>query len=141
MRHSNETTNRVQLVVTGKPVGRRFEVIVNERSVLLSGNSFYYLFRLAHHVATAPGDYLQHSELDSGDNHIRYIYRLRQELKANQVDSQLWIENDKKGGYRLMLSLDQINLDLNQLSEYPDVRVETLVKALDQQNVATTVRQ
>jgi len=136
MRLSDDTINGVQLMVTGRPAGRRFEVIVNERSILLSGNSFYYLFRLAYLSVTAPGKYLPHSELDSGDNHIRYIYRLRQELKANQVDGRLCIENDKKGGYRLLLSPNQISFDQLQLSEFPDARVQTLVKVLESEKLS-----
>jgi hypothetical protein len=93
---------------------------------------------LAHHAATAYGAYLPHSELDSGENYIRYIYRMRQELKANQVDSQLRIENDKKGGYRLMLLSDRVSFDVQTLVEFPDTRIQMLAQQLDRQHLGVS---
>jgi hypothetical protein len=135
MEQLEDATNGVRLVITGKPIGRRFEVIINEQSVFLSGTSFYYLFRLSHHAVTVRGGYLQHSELDSGDNHIRYIYRLRQELKANQVDSLLRIENDKNGGYRLLLSADHVSFDIQMLVRFPDARIQALAQQLNREQL------
>jgi len=122
--------NEMTLLVSGRPVGRRFEIVVNGKSVELSGTAFFYLFMLAHHCATAPGQWLRWEEMDEGHNQIRYVYRLRCELKANHVNRELPIANDKKGGYRLLLRPSQVAFDLQNLAEFPDVRIREMSKVL-----------
>lgn len=67
--------------------------------VCLRHKSFLYLLRLAvaHINANGDGGWVRKEDIEPGENQIKYVYQLRQELGP-------WsnlIENDKAGKYRL----------------------------------------
>jgi hypothetical protein len=47
-----DVSRKTCLLLTGRPIGKRFEVVLNGRSLALTGTSFYYLFRLSHQALT-----------------------------------------------------------------------------------------
>ncbi|HEX2897659.1 MAG TPA: hypothetical protein VHP63_06385 [candidate division Zixibacteria bacterium] len=112
------------LVMTGKKVGQRFEIIVNGRSIPLSGMCFFYLFQLAFEAKTNPPGWLNKEAIQNSGNECRYIYRLKRELALNGVNRTLPIENIRTGSYRLNLSPTEIAFDCDSLRSHPDIRVK-----------------
>lgn len=115
----------VMLVITGRVVGRRFEVVVNGQSVPLTGTGFLYLFRLARRAALGKGNgYLP---IGGDDNDARYIHRLKTELEDAGVGDSLPIHWERGYSYRLGLAPEQIRFDHAKLREYPDHRVREML--------------
>lgn len=115
------------LVLTGKNIGQRFEILVNERSIPLSGMCFFYLFQLAYEAKTNPPGWLKNEDIQNSGNECRYIYRLKRELARNGIDGTLPIENIRTGSYRLNLSPSGIAFDINSLQSHPDIRIREKV--------------
>ena len=132
-----ESPQAPALCVTGRPLGRRHEVILLGLSVALSGTSFYYLFQLAAHALTRPGQWLSRRDIEDTENQARYIYRLRQELSSS-ADGRRLVINNRNGGYRLALDPRQIRFDASCLLLHPDARVRKRAARLQCMDSSTT---
>jgi hypothetical protein len=73
-------------------------VIIGETAIYLQPRLYAYLHKL--YNADHPEGWLDKSFLDSGNNQVKYIYKLRQALKP--VDGAS-LECDGAGRYRLIL--------------------------------------
>jgi len=82
-----------------KKIGARYEVIINDTTIYLQPRLYTYLHKL--YNADHPDGWLNKSFLDSGNNQVKYIYKLRQALK--QIDGAR-LESDGAGRYRLLLT-------------------------------------
>jgi hypothetical protein len=118
-------TKNTSLVITGRVIGRRFEVVVNGQSVPLTGTGFLYLFRLARRAALGNGN--GRTPLGSDANDARYIHRLKEELEEAGVADFLPIHWERGYSYRLGLAPNQIRFDHATLKEYPDHRVKQML--------------
>lgn len=125
-----DVSRKACLLLTGRPIGKRFEVVLNGRSLALTGTSFYYLFRLAHQAMTTVDGWITRNDIEPGNNHARYIYRMKGELAAQGEDGSVAIENDYHGSYRLDTSALEVESDLEVLTQFPDVRVVDRVRQM-----------
>jgi hypothetical protein len=127
------------LIITGRPLRRRFEVILCSMPIPLSGTSFYYLFQLATYALAHPGQWLSKRDIEDTENQARYIYRLRQELSRN-ADGHTIVINNREGAYRLALDPLQIRFDVSGLLLHPDARVRKRVAQLQGIGSPTTTQ-
>jgi hypothetical protein len=124
------TTGKVKLCLTGTMTRDRFRVMFRERLFLLTAKSFKYLFKLAAQRRLDGDGWLDKEQLEPGFNQARYLYNLKKELGNSVVNGRDLIENDRRGGYRLSLTADEITLDLSSLSGLDDFEIAELSRRL-----------
>lgn len=118
-------SRNVVLEITGRAIGKRFEVVVNGQSVALRGVEFLYLFQLARRAWLGNEPHWPRPRY--GDNDARYIYRLKAELTEAEVAASLPINWKSGFGYLLELSPKQISFHQESLKDYPDHRVTEML--------------
>ena len=132
---NNGSLEKAILHLTGRIIKQRFEILVNGKSVVLSGMGFFYLFQLAFQALVNPPGWIRKEEIQNSGNEARYIYRLNQELARNHVGDVLKIDNNRTGCYRLSLLPEEILIDCNALQSHPDIRIREKALKLSQQLV------
>jgi hypothetical protein len=101
------------------------------RPVTLRLKSFKYLLALATARILTRDGWIAKSEIESGENQIKYLYQLRRELaQAGPNGATSLIENDGNGHYRLTLPAQAIRFDLNRLLEHPDWDIRSRAERL-----------
>lgn len=120
----------LKLLLTGTIVRDRHKIFLSGVSLLLTGKSFKYLFKLAARMKMDGSDWIHKDELEPGINQAQYIYKLREELRASSSDRSELIENDYKGNYRLRLNSDEIDFDLRGLQHSEDFEIIELSRKL-----------
>jgi hypothetical protein len=115
----------VTLFIDGKSSGVRLSVEFDGRRVWLRMKSFKYLLALAAARHATVDGWIHKTDIEPGDNQIRYVYQLRRELTRAGVRgaTQNLIENDRLGRYRLMVPVDKISLDAELLRRSPDADI------------------
>ncbi|MCP4582249.1 MAG: DEAD/DEAH box helicase [candidate division Zixibacteria bacterium] len=81
-----------------KKKGARYEVVINDATINLQPRLYKYLNKLWN--ADGPDGWLDKNFLDTGNNQVKYIYKLR---KALEPANGVCLECDGAGRYRLVL--------------------------------------
>lgn len=119
------------LHLSGSPCHARMSIELAGRPVTLRLKSFKYLLALATARILTRDGWIAKSEIESGENQIKYLYQLRRELaQAGPNGATSLIENDGNGHYRLTLPAQAIRFDLNRLLEHPDWDIRSRAERL-----------
>jgi len=111
------------LNLSGAPCHDRLTIELAGRPLTLRLKSFKYLLALASArlLTPPPGDgWIAKTDIEPGENQIKYLYQLRRELAQGGHNNTTLIENDGNGHYRLALPPQAIRVDLSRLLEHPD---------------------
>lgn len=117
--------------ISGVPIGQRFLVTAYGHPVPLTLNSFVIFFRLnlqsyLHDYFPLAGylePWLQLDHLFAVELHNKYVFRLREEIKAAGITTIDLIANNAQRGYRSLLLSSSLIFDLNRLSIMEDNRI------------------
>lgn len=107
----------------------RYLVRIDGFPVRLTGKSFKYLAKLAFSRLINGDGWVYKDDIESGFNQARYLYRLKQELKAGGVTSPIF-ENNRLGYYRLSLDPSKIHLNLGNLKNHYDFELRAMADQL-----------
>ena len=119
------------LHLSGSPSHSRMSIELAGRPVTLRLKSFKYLLALATARILTRDGWIAKSDIEGGENQIKYLYQLRRELaQAGSNDVASLIENDGNGHYRLTLPAQAIRLDLNRLLEHSDWDIRSRAERL-----------
>ena len=123
------------LHLNGSPSHARMSIELAGRHLTLRLKSFKYLFALATARILTRDGWIAKSEIESGENQIKYLYQLRRELAqagsaAARHGGASLIENDGNGHYRLTLPAQAIRFDLSRLLEHPDWDIRSRAERL-----------
>lgn len=119
------------LHLSGSQFHARMSIELAGRPVTLRLKSFKYLLALATARILTRDGWIAKSEIESGENQIKYLYQLRRELtQAGSNGATSLIENDGNGHYRLTLPAQAIRFDLNRLLEHPDWDIRSRAERL-----------
>ena len=119
------------LHLNGSPSHARMSIELAGRPLTLRLKSFKYLFALATARILTRDGWIAKSEIEGGENQIKYLYQLRRELaQAGPNGAASLIENDGNGHYRLTLPPQAIRFDLNRLLEHSDWDIRSRAERL-----------
>jgi hypothetical protein len=110
----------------------RLSVQLAGQTVMLRAKSFKYLLALASARMMTRDGWINKSEIEPGENQIKYFYQLRRELRAAGPRADSLIENDGSGRYRLTLPPQAIRFDLPRLATHPDWDIRSRAEQLTQ---------
>ena len=115
------------LAITGLQEGKRIEVKVGEKAVLLTNASFLLLVRLvAGRLRQAEG-WVHKNDLGArSEQGWKGISRLKEELAPRLPPRTAIVENDKSGSYRLHPDLEIARVDTERLESIGDARIQKL---------------
>lgn len=105
----------------------RYGIRINGEPVYLRGKSFKYLFMLAAARHLNTGGWIDKRDIEPGDNQIKYIYQLRQEV-GPMVPVKINLE--KSGHYRLAESVGVVGFDFGMVEAFFDYDVVQVCKRL-----------
>jgi hypothetical protein len=94
--------------------------------------SFKYLLALATARFLTRDGWIAKTDIEGGENQIKYLYQLRRELTQAGHSADNLIENDGNGHYRLTLPSQAIRFDLDRLMEHPDWDIRSRAERLMQ---------
>lgn len=120
---SNANVNisrELRLSVDGSLRGERREVRWGGRTILLTPKCFKFLAKLAVATVSQPSRWVTRDELERGDNQARYLHRLRGEIETQCADVPVLWENNRKGGYRMTLPGNRIEVNWDALDNVDD---------------------
>ncbi|HVE86306.1 MAG TPA: response regulator [Myxococcales bacterium] len=120
-------TGPVRLAITGLQEGKRMEVKVGDKAVLLTNASFLMLMSLvAGRLSKAEG-WVHKNDLGAkAEQGWKGISRLKEELAPHLPPKAAIIENDKSGSYRLHAGIEITGVDVARLESAGDARIEKL---------------
>jgi len=118
------------LTLDGRPMRSRFAIGLGNSTCALRAKSFKYLFVLAAARHLRCDGWIDKRDVEAGENQIKYIYQLRQELKAAYDGAQQLIENDGSGRYRLALPAEMIRFNMERITEFPDWEMQKTAEQL-----------
>lgn len=118
----------LQLDGTGQRA--RMTVQLAGHTVMLRAKSFKYLLALAAGRMLTRDGWVNKTEIEPGENQIKYFYQLRRELRAAGPRADTLIENDGSGRYRLTLPPQAIRFDLPRLATHPDWDIRSRAEQL-----------
>ena len=113
------------LVLMGEIDDDRVNIRINGRLLSLTANSFVLLAKLAMPISYGYDGYVHKSHLGQPALIARYIHRLKSECWSYGLE--LHIDNDQKGGYRLLLQTGSIQYNHKHLESYPDATIRDLL--------------
>ncbi|GAB4327927.1 MAG: hypothetical protein Kow0074_23540 [Candidatus Zixiibacteriota bacterium] len=123
------------LHLSGAPCRARVAVELAGRPLTLRLKSFKYLLALATARYLTRDGWIAKTDIEAGENQIKYLYQLRRELAQAGHTADNLIENDGNGRYRLTLPSQAIRFELSRLLEHNDweirSRAEQLAAAVD----------
>lgn len=124
------------LIIEGKPDRERFTVIADGIRLSLRLKSFNYLVTLAVRCLTDGAGWVYKGDLEPRDSGtaMRYVYRLRFELKEATGNDTIMIENNKLGYYRLQCDTAPV-LAVEDIDAIPDHTVRELLRSPKKQEV------
>ena len=117
------------LNLSGTPCRARLSIELAGRPLTLRLKSFKYLLALASARLLTRDVWIAKTDIEAGENQIKYLYQLRRELAQGGNNNDL-IENDGNGHYRLTLPPQAIRFDLSHLLEHPDWDIRSLAERL-----------
>lgn len=120
-------TAMARLEITGRQEGKRIEVKVGDRVVLLTNASFLMGMHLvAGRLRKAEG-WVHKNDLGAKtEQGWKGISRLKEELAPHLPPKAEIAENDKSGSYRLHASIEIASIDTTSLASIGDARIEKL---------------
>ncbi|MBD3297824.1 MAG: DEAD/DEAH box helicase, partial [candidate division Zixibacteria bacterium] len=128
------------LHLSGAPCRARMAVELAGRPLTLRLKSFKYLLALATARYLTRDGWIAKTDIEAGENQIKYLYQLRRELSQAGHTAESLIENDGNGRYRLTLPSQAIRFELSRLLEHNDweirSRAEQLAAAVDNAEAA-----
>jgi hypothetical protein len=116
-----------RLAITGLQEGKRMEVKVGDKAVLLTNASFLMLLNLvAGRLRTEEG-WVHKNDLGARvEQGWKGISRLKEELAPHLPAKAAITENDKSGSYRLHAGVEISGIDTARLVSSGDARIEKL---------------
>ena len=118
------------LHLSGAPCRARVAIELAGRPLTLRLKSFKYLLALAAARYLSRDGWIAKTEIEAGENQIKYLYQLRRELAQAGHDTDNLIENDGNGHYRLTLPPQAIRFDLARLLEHNDWEIRSRAEQL-----------
>ena len=118
------------LQLDGAACRARMSVQLAGQTVMLRAKSFKYLLALAAGRMLTRDGWVNKSDIEPGENQIKYFYQLRRELRAAGPRADSLIENDGSGRYRLTLPPQAIRFDLPRLATHPDWDIRSRAEQL-----------
>lgn len=121
------TVAAVRFTVTGRQEGKRIEVRIGDKIVLLTNASFIMLMNLvAGRLRKAEG-WVHKNDLGAKtEQGWKGISRLKEELAPHLPAKTEITENDKSGSYRLHANIEIVSVDTTRLESIGDARIEKL---------------
>lgn len=126
------------LVVKGEPIrsilfdarqrgvgGGTALVVFNHQPVYLRRKSFVYFATLALNRIIGV-DYVDKTDIEPGENQIKYIYQLRRELKRALHGSAPTISNNGNGGYMLEVDPEVFSFNDGRMRNFDDAPLVAL---------------
>lgn len=107
----------------------RFLIRVDGLPVRLTGKSFKYLVKLAFSRLANGEGWIYKDDIEIGFNQARYLYRLKQEMRAGGFSWPIF-ENNRLGYYRLDLEPSKIRLNLENLKDHSDYELRQIADEL-----------
>ncbi len=123
------------LHLDGAACRARMAVQLAGQTVMLRAKSFKYLLALAVARILTRDGWIAKSDIEPGENQIKYFYQLRRELNVAGKAASTLIENDGNGRYRLALPPQAIRFDLPRLLEHPDWDIRSRAEQLSQTKI------
>ena len=114
----------------------RYLVKIDGYPVRLTGKSFKYFARLAWSRLNRDSGWIYKDDIELGFNQARYMYRMKNEIKAFLPSNWGIVENNRLGYYRLDIPPDKIRINSENLKSHPDFEVRSLFKAKDQSDLS-----
>ena len=132
------------LHLNGAPCRARLAIELAGHPLTLRLKSFKYLLALAAARFLTRDGWIAKTDIEAGENQIKYLYQLRRELTqgssasltANGHSADNLIENDGNGHYRLTLPPQAIRFDLSRLLEHPDWEIRSRAERLTELTAA-----
>jgi len=116
-----------RLTITGGQEGKRIEVKVGDKPVLLTNASFLMLMTLLAGRLRTPEGWVHKNDLGAkAEQGWKGISRLKEELAPHLPPKAAIIDNDKSGSYRLHAGLEIAGIDTARLESIGDARIEKL---------------
>ncbi|HDL04360.1 MAG TPA: hypothetical protein ENH25_09540 [candidate division Zixibacteria bacterium] len=107
----------------------RYLVKIDGFPVRLTGKSFKYLAKLAFSRLINREGWVYKDDIEAGFNQARYLYRLKQELKASGVPCSIF-ENNRLGYYRLSMEPSKIRVNLDNFKNHYDFELREIADKL-----------
>jgi len=107
----------------------RYLVKIDGFPVRLTGKSFKYLAKLAFSRLINREGWVYKDDIEAGFNQARYLYRLKQELKAGGVPCSIF-ENNRLGYYRLSMEPSKIRVNLDNFKNHYDFELREIADKL-----------
>lgn len=126
-----------KLVLEGRSNRDRLTVRFFGRELPLTLKSFKYLAKLAcaKYLDAKNNGWLHKDQLEPGFNQARYIYNLKKELGLSK--NQGLLENNRSGYYRLNLTPDEIELNLENLKRIQDYELKSIAERYENLQVSS----
>ncbi len=107
----------------------RYLIRINGFPVRLTGKSFKYLLKLAWSRLNSDSGWVYKEDIEVGFNQARYLYRMKNEIKAGLNSGWTVVENNRLGYYRLSINPEKIAISIANLKDFPDHEVQDLLKS------------
>jgi CheY-like chemotaxis protein len=119
------------LEITGRQEGKRMEVKVGGRPVLLTNASFLMLLNLVAGRLRSPEGWIHKNDLGAkAEQGWKGISRLKEELAPHLPPKAAIVENDQSGSYRLPAGLEIAGVDTARLEALGDARIARLAEEI-----------
>jgi len=109
----------------------RYLVKIDGYPVRLTGKSFKYFARLAWSRLNRDSGWIYKDDIEMGFNQARYMYRMKNEIKAFLPSEWGIVENNRLGYYRLDIPAEKIRINCENLKSHPDFEVRSLFEQAD----------
>jgi CheY-like chemotaxis protein len=127
MREARAASASASLEITGRQEGKRVEVKVGGKPVLLTNASFLMLLTLVAGRLRSPEGWVHKSDLGAkAEQGWKGISRLKEELGPHLPPKSAIVENDQSGSYRLHGVLEIAGVDTGHLGSLGDARIAKL---------------
>ena len=127
------------LHLNGAPCRARLAIELAGHPLTLRLKSFKYLLALATARFLTRDGWIAKTDIEAGENQIKYLYQLRRELTQSGHSTDYLIENDGNGHYRLTLPPQAIRFDLERLIGHSDWEIRSRAERLIELTAAAGV--
>lgn len=116
-----------RLTITGRQEGKRIEICVGDKAVLLTNASFLMLMHLVAGRLRSEQGWVHKNDLGAKtEQGWKGISRLKEELAPHLPAKTEVTENDKSGSYKLHANIEIVSIDTARLASIGDARIEKL---------------
>ncbi len=121
-----------RLAITGRQEGKRLEIKLGDKRVLLTSASFLMLLHLVVGRLRDEGGWVHKQDLGAKtEQGWKGISRLKEELAPHLPATATIVENDRSGGYRLRADVEIASIDSKHLRETGDARIARLATEIE----------